>query len=675
MTTILFCMAAAIGQQPGKPLPPDPRALIERHTDTVFAPLEFDSIDEWEAYAADLRRKILVASGLFPMPERTPLNAQVFGKVERDGYTVEKVYFEAYPGFYVTGNLYKPTGDGPFPGVACPHGHWSNGRLEDNERGSVAARSITFARMGIVSFSYDMVGYVDSLQVSRNWSHSGGNVPAETRREQALWGLHPSALQLWSGVRVLDFLESLPEVDPDKLGCTGASGGGTQTFLLTAIDNRVKVAAPVNMISHTMQGGCPCENAPLIRYHASNMEIGALAAPRPLMMVSATGDWTKATPEVEYPAIRHIYSLFGVPERVREKQIDAPHNYNQASREAVYPFFGEFLLGEADKYRDFKEPPYSLEPVEDLRVFPDGQLPDGSLMEAEIFEQFISSRKARLADHFRAAKSSGDGLPDEWRDALGDVFGIDLLHMDGIEARESSEATREGDTEVRRVTLHVPSTGARIPMRVMKHAARNYKGAVLFVDALATPNPLLSFRPPELAVKLDIVRQLLEDGYTVYDADPFLTGDNAGTEGKYARRTDNFSDTFVPTVDAWRVQDIIAAHAYLDKAGHANAPVIGFGGAGVWTVFAAALGPVDGPVIADMNGMDPDSDADWLARCYAPSLRAVGDIYTAVWLSHAPSITFANVGGALDSALLPEGRWTEEPETIHWDIVDAALNQ
>src|SRR5690606_7679950 len=118
---------------------------IERHTDTVFAPLPFETLDEWEAYAADLRRKIRVGAGLFPMPERTPLNAQVTGRIEHDDYVVENVYFEAYPGFYVTGNLYKPKGSGPYPGVVCPHGHWAGGRFEDSERGSVAARSITFA--------------------------------------------------------------------------------------------------------------------------------------------------------------------------------------------------------------------------------------------------------------------------------------------------------------------------------------------------------------------------------------------------------------------------------------------------------------------------------------------------------------------------------------------------
>ena len=94
------------------------------------------------------------------MPEKTPLNAKVFGRIERDGYSIEKVYFQSYPGFYVGGNLYRPRGqgNGPFPGVLNPHGHWSNGRFADEKSGSIAARCINFARQGMVAFSYDMVG-------------------------------------------------------------------------------------------------------------------------------------------------------------------------------------------------------------------------------------------------------------------------------------------------------------------------------------------------------------------------------------------------------------------------------------------------------------------------------------------------------------------------------------
>ena len=264
---------------------------------------------EWQATATSLREHILVSNGLLPMPEKTPLNAEIFGKIERDDYTVEKVYFEAYPGFFTTGNLYRPKGKvGPFPGVVSPHGHWRRGRLENTETASVPGRCINFAKRGCVVFSYDMIGYNDS---GKQIHHTYGSDPEareghNNSKREALWGLSAMSLQLWNGIRAIDFLQSLADVDPDRIGCTGASGGGTQTFILMAVDDRIKVAAPVNMISAHMHGGCLCENGPNVRLDISNVEIGAMMAPRPLLLVSATGDWTKNTPSVEYPGSRPI---------------------------------------------------------------------------------------------------------------------------------------------------------------------------------------------------------------------------------------------------------------------------------------------------------------------------------------------------------------------------------
>src|SRR5262249_18226899 len=152
-----------------------------------------------------------------------------------------------------------------------------------------------------------------------------------------------SGLQLWNSIRALDFLESLPYVRRDGFGVTGESGGGTQTFLLGAVDDRVAVAAPVNMISLHMQGGCLCENPPNLRVDLNNVDIAGAIAPRPLLMISATGDWTNETLENEYPAMRGIYDLFDVGFRVRAVRMNAEHNYNKDSREAMYAFMAHWL--------------------------------------------------------------------------------------------------------------------------------------------------------------------------------------------------------------------------------------------------------------------------------------------------------------------------------------------
>ena len=235
-------------------------------------------------------------------------------------YIVSKVYFESLPGFFVTGNLYRPIGDGPFPAILSPHGHWAYGRLENSATASVPGRAINLARQGFVVFTYDMIGYNDSWQLEHR--SFGGT-------REKLWGLSMAGLQLWNGIRGLDFLESLPYVQRDKIGATGASGGGTQVFLLAAVDQRVAVAAPVNMISLHMQGGCLCENQPGLRLDTTNVEIAATIAPRPLLMVSATGDWTTNTLEREYPAVRALYALQGAADRVHAVRFEAPHNYNQ----------------------------------------------------------------------------------------------------------------------------------------------------------------------------------------------------------------------------------------------------------------------------------------------------------------------------------------------------------
>jgi hypothetical protein len=186
---------------------PDARLTIKRDTDSVYSMTPFESLDEWEAYAATLRRKLLVGCGLWPLPtksERSPLNAQVEFVAEHEDYSVARVHFEALPGFFVTGNLYRPAGDGPFPGVVSPHGHWEHGRLEHGEGGSVPARGITLARMGMVAFNYDMLGYNDSMQ----FDHGFGDLTEDERKRLELWGIHPFALQLWSSIRAVDFLQT-----------------------------------------------------------------------------------------------------------------------------------------------------------------------------------------------------------------------------------------------------------------------------------------------------------------------------------------------------------------------------------------------------------------------------------------------------------------------------------
>ena len=163
-----------------------------RGVNDTYAPPQFTSRAGWSIRAAHIKELVLASAGLLPMPDRTPLAANVFGELTRSDYIVSKVYFESLPGFFVTGNLYRPIGDGPFPAILSPHGHWAYGRLENSATASVPGRAINLARQGFVVFTYDMVGYNDSWQLEHRLF--GG--PREK-----LWGLSMAGLQLWNGIR------------------------------------------------------------------------------------------------------------------------------------------------------------------------------------------------------------------------------------------------------------------------------------------------------------------------------------------------------------------------------------------------------------------------------------------------------------------------------------------
>ena len=350
--------------------PQDIRNTYIPDTDTHFAPKAFwrhashGTLAEWEQRKQFLRGQILSAGGLDPMPEKTPLHAEIFGRLDRGDYSIEKVLLETLPGYFVGGNLYRPLGrSGKFPGVLKAHGHWKNGRLEHTVLDSpgethVASNpgfGINMARQGFVVFAWDMVGWNDTKQTIHEF---GG--PREY-----LWNFTPLGLQLWNSTRALDFLQALPDVDPERIAMTGASGGGSQTFLLSAVDERVKVSAPVNMVSAIMQGGSPCENAPGLRFDTYNVEIAAMSAPRPMLIVSSPWDQSRNTPREEFIVIRGIYLLTNAPKNVENVEVEAQHNYNRESREAVYRFFAKHLLGDTDASK-YAEKPYHLEKPEDM---------------------------------------------------------------------------------------------------------------------------------------------------------------------------------------------------------------------------------------------------------------------------------------------------------------------
>jgi hypothetical protein len=641
----------------------DVRAETAKCTETVFTMPEFRTREEWDAYAAKLRKRILMSSGLWPLPEHTPLNAKITGRITHEDYTVEKVQFEARPGFLVTGNLYRPVGKGPFPGVANPHGHWKEGRLANEELGSQPGRCITLARMGMVAFSYDMIGYNDSLQFEHKW---GG--PREK-----LWGISPFAMQLWSSIRVIDFLQSLPDVDPDRIGCTGESGGGTQTFSLMSVEPRVTVAAPVNMISHSYQGGCLCENAPILRIENSNMEIGALMAPRPLLLISATGDWTRETPRVEYPAIRSIYKLCNAEDKIENVHIDAPHNYNKSSREAMYRFFGQWLLGDRAKWSNFTEPPFTVEKEEDLRVFPDKKLPEGLPKADEILARIIESNRAKWQPVLPKTKHDDAPFRKEYGDCLALVLGVappipigysgcgagggrflvtGAYGDDLAPERVGFEERKEKGYVVERWVLHRKCVGDAVPAILYRAYGSAPQDAALIVHGRGKA----ALANVETGGPGPLVAGLIAQGKAVMTIDTFLIGEHHAPQARTQRKqVGPFMDTFQPTDTGYRIQDVMTALAYLHSRRDLtpNIDLVGLEDGGLWCLFGAALGDNARTTIIDANRFDVDDDKTWADKYYIPCIRSIGDVETAAALIAPRRLVVFNAPPSWGKALTP----------------------
>ena len=316
----------------------------EQEAKGMMAKLEEQWTDRasWEKRADLIRHGIIDGMKLNRMPVISGnFNPVITRYREKEGYSVENIVIESFPGFYITGNLYRPLKKMKnYAAILNPHGHGVDKRFSEETQ----KRCAVLARMGAVVFTYDMVGTGDALQVTHKM---------------------PIALllQTWNSRRVLEYLLSRNDVDPERIAMTGYSGGGTQTFILTAIDERIKVSAPVTQISAHFFGGCICESGMPIHktenHQTNNVEIAALCAPRPLLIVSDGGDWTKNTPDVEFPYVQKVYRLYNVPNLVNNAHFaDEGHDYGYSKRKAVYAFFTTYLhlddkdVKSADEYNE-----------------------------------------------------------------------------------------------------------------------------------------------------------------------------------------------------------------------------------------------------------------------------------------------------------------------------------
>jgi dienelactone hydrolase len=293
----------------------------------------YSNAQQWNFRAKAIKENIWKGAGLDQIQRRDwehPITTTQSARRQMDGYTVENMALEVKDNHFITGNLYRPDSIiGKIPVILSPHGHWS--KLDDygRFRDDMQLRCASLARMGAAVFAYDMYGYGEDL------AHYHKD------QEALKW-------QTYNGIRILDFVSSLDYVDTTRIGITGASGGGTQSFVLAAIDQRIDVSVPVVMVSAHFFGGCVCESGLPIHkrgdFETNNVEIAAAIAPKPLMLISDGEDWTKNVPQLEFPYVKDIYQLFNAQEQVEYAHFELEgHDYGVSKRKEAYKFLAKHL--------------------------------------------------------------------------------------------------------------------------------------------------------------------------------------------------------------------------------------------------------------------------------------------------------------------------------------------
>lgn len=537
---------------PDGELPADSRLEPLTDLDGYFPLNVPTSKARWEIRAESIRRRILVSQGLWPMPEATQLDPVIHGEQEMDGYTLSKVYFESMPGFYVTGVLYKPVGfKGKRPGVLCPHGHWRvskelSGRFYDRgvtaaqkeidsgaeeiletARNPIQARCVHLARMGCVVFQYDMLAYADSNQLGYDVVHGFDSQRAHMNTPTG-WGLFsPRAesnlqnvmgLQTYNSIRSVDFLQSLPEVDVDRIAVTGASGGGTQTFILSAIDPRIKVSMPAVMVSTAMQGGCTCENTSLLRVGTGNVEFAALFAPKPLGLTAAD-DWTVEMETKGFPELQKIYKMYDAQENVMlEAHTHFPHNYNLVCRKALYHWFNKHLELGFKEIPEEQPFPFQAKPVHTVWNDEHPEPESGDAFEKKLVKQWHDDAQQQLDQLLYSSKRSLESYKSVVGGGIDIVIGARLPRNTEIDYEQVHKVDKGHFLEIGGFLNHIKNKTS-IPILFLYPKEWNQK-TVIWISKSGKAG--LYAQDGNLTAG---IKTLIDQGYTVMGVDLLMQGE------------------------------------------------------------------------------------------------------------------------------------------------------
>lgn len=528
---------------------------------------------------------------------------------------MEPVLFESFPGFYSTASLYRPEGEGPFPALIHAHGHKPKGRFQEDELFGVQSGSVQLARMGILVLAPDMLGYNDSLQFPHG----------KLDRAHQLWGMNTMGLQTLTSLRALDYLETLPEVDRDRIGILGWSGGGDQTVVAAAIDERIKLAIPMVTTSVSTQATCPCGNQPGLRHATNQVEMTSLMAPKPMLLVSCTGDFTWETPEIEFPAIRSVYALYGAADKTENAHIEFDwHSFELGARTAAYKFVKRtWGLQASTAERTFKPVDLSKIPI-----FPGGKLPPQAADQTQLLVNW-----KKLVEKELSYDAERDDFESVYRKGLRLTLGVELPDPRDVRSYQSPEGP---------IYLHRP--GGKDRVRLDLKAVRGP------VTLLVSPEPIAPQNVQSLEGTVAVVK--------VFSAP------------RSQAKKDPLFDSFHLSDVALKVQDILTAAAFLRREfPQAKLRLVGTGEAGLWCLLAAAVDEEIDFIVADAAEFACDDDEAYLEKLDLPGLRRLGDFPTVLKLISSEKVLIHNTGAKFTAA--PQGR----VEPLTWDEIKQALQR
>lgn len=581
--------------------------------------------------------------------------------------------------------------------MLCPHGHWPNGRYHDlgqedirnhivqgserfeiGGRHPIQARCVQLARMGCVVFNYDMVGYADSQQIGPGVIHGHKNPRPEFDTAQN-WGFYgvqaelrmqsPMGLQTYNSLCALDFISSLPDTDSQRIAVTGASGGGTQTMILCAIDPRPAVSFPAVMVSTAMQGGCTCENACCLRVDTGNIEFAALFAPKPQGMTGAN-DWTREIATKGLPELKQLYSMLKAKDRMIARAFTHfDHNYNHVSRAVMYSWLNRHLqlgLEEPILERDYQ--PLS---AEEMCVWNEEhpQPPGGGDHEREVLQAMTQISEQQMM------KLTPSDEPSWYRfgEVVGEAWKVLIRHNLPSEDAVHSEVTRQRDhgnfLETRKLLSH-QSTGEELPTVFLDPKVSNGK-VVIWVNGQEGTGTLFD----ENHKLRNSIRPLLENGTSVVAADlkfqsRFLAGDEL-TETRTVKTERDFAGFtlgYNPSLFAQRVENILTLVSYSlhDQQQPKTVDLVGVAGAGPWVAAARAIaGKVVATAAIDTGGFRFVDLPSWRDPQFVPGSVKYGDVPALLALNAPNRLWVTGERGQLPELAAASYRAANAMDNVH----------